>query len=146
MSLGASNSLFWVAPKPCMFRNRCDFMYDFKNSSSWIGLNKVMRFEQADDVWLSQEAEPSKEPTWQLASKWSQHRGALSQSVRSSPACRCSELSGSSPLVAVTQKCSMWWGSEGVVLNAHGANNVWIQVTTQQVPCEINRVWGSQMR
>ena len=115
MSLGASNSLFWVAPKPCMFRNRCDFMYDFKNSSSWIGLNKVMRFEKADDVWLSQEAETSKEQTWQLASKYSLRRsspsrwGALLLAVA---------LSGSSPLVAVTQKCPMWWGSDGVVLNA----------------------------
>ena len=101
-----------------------------------------MRFEQAD-VWLSQEAETSKEQTWQLASKFSQRRsspsrwGALLLAVA---------LSGSSPLVAVTQNCSMWYGSDGVVLNTQGVNNVWIQVTTQQVPCEINRVWGSQMR
>ena len=110
-------------------------------TSCWIGLNKVMRFQQADDVWLSQEAETSKEQTWQLASKYSERRsspsrwGALPLAVA---------LGGSSPLVAVTQKCPMWWGSDGVVLNAQGVNNVWFQVTTQQVPCEIKSMWKSR--
>ena len=81
-----------------------------------------MRFEQADDVRLSQEAKTSKEQTWQPASKYSKRREALP--VGEELSCLPFALSGSSPLVAVPQKCPMWWGSDGVVLNARGVNKV----------------------